>query len=1228
MLKKDFLNQVLFFVFIEVIKRIICVQSGSHIAGMITFMMILIPNHTTAQTGNMHEDNERLPAFPGAEGFGRYAEGGRGGDVYYVTNLNDSGPGSLRYGIMSADGPRTILFGISGNIWLESPLVVDKPYITIAGQTAPGDGITLQNMELKPMSDHLIIRYIRSRLGDQGGLDFGDQGAISITHGSNIIVDHCSASWSIDETFSAQSETVDSLTIQWCFITEALDRSIHSEGAHSKGGIAGALRMSYHHNLWAHHVERNPNVSRRRDLIEIDYRNNVIYNWKERSNHGGSTARANWVNNYYKPGPATRSENRNLVFEIDKKIISAEPEFYIEGNFMDGDPEVTADNWEGVQYRFGAGPHNRVYEPFPYPIISYETTPQEAYEAVLTSAGASIARDTIDLRIVEDVRTGTAPFGRNGIIDSQVEIGGWPELKSVSIPLWVDTNRNGIPDWWAVEQGLDPQDPDLANKDSNGNGYTNLEDYINDLDAVKKTHVMAEEADEEVCFVAGPHVVHVDSGSAQLVWVTPQGTLAGQVNLQAVEGGEQQSMTAQLMTPGFQRGVNVLTHLQQRVSIEGLESYTRYEYSVECGDASSTHSGSFMTAPEPGEAPKIEFVVVADGHAVGGMYASVAEAVGDKQPDFVIHAGGMIGGEGSEWDKWLHYSRVARPFLDTSVLWPVAGKDNSQPARNLRALFGFNNPEGEDLTLEDNAATWYSFSYGNMQFFVFDYSRDLSSQLEWAEQELGASQAEWKIVTYHHPNPGVGGSGSVFEIGNEEFVHFKRPFAQLFEEHGVDVVIHGGNYIFERKLPIGSQGVNPVHYLAINSGGSFRAVRPSPIVSGGIGLQERMFAHFNVEGNRLEMEALRDDGTLIDRLDLIKGEDGLYQQEIMEQAIDMDLALQLSHIYTGQSMLEDLRYERRDLPGEFISTIPPVAGETTEVMLYTGYTSTESNLDLISRFPIGSELVVHEQEDPSGWRTENQVIEITGEWAELEVMAPAEMSIVDGRTNPSLELQAHLRMDGHDFDPVTIRPTMSNFESLGQVALMHPVNLSKDVEMQPIFHWEALSHATEYQFQITETGFYDIMLDTNITDNQIQLSYDLKADQNHRWRIRGINVYGEGPWSKEWLFITKLLTSTTNGEGVPDVFELGQNYPNPFNPSTMILYSLPVHAHVSLRVYDVIGREVAVLINEEQQGGYHRVTFDFSNFSSGMYLYRLEANVIGSAENERFVQTRRMTLIK
>jgi pectate lyase len=431
---------------------------------------------------------DKIPAFPGAEGFGRFSTGGRGGDVYHVTNLNDSGSGSLRNGIETAQGPRTIVFDLSGNIMAKSVLNINKPNITIAGQTAPGDGITLGGGCLKISSDNIIIRYIRARLGDQSG---GANDAVTIARGSNIILDHLSASWSVDETLSDQGNEIDLVTVQWCMITESLNNSNHNKGAHGYGGIVGGLRQSFHHNLYAHHASRNPKVTGRRHC-DVDFRNNVIYNWGHNSCYDGTASWVNWVNNYYKAGPATKGSIRGRIFELSDKEIEAggvnspddskkyETSFFVEGNYVDGFPVITANNWKGgIDYMGNASEaKNRALKPFDFPPIT-EQTAEKMYPLVLKNAGASLERDVIDQRIIKEVKTGTVTFGKNGIIDSQKDVGGWPVLKSLA-PL-TDTDQDGMPDTWEKQNNLNPNDPADRNGDLNKDGYTNLEEYLNSI---------------------------------------------------------------------------------------------------------------------------------------------------------------------------------------------------------------------------------------------------------------------------------------------------------------------------------------------------------------------------------------------------------------------------------------------------------------------------------------------------------------------------------------------------------------------------------------------------------------------------------------------------------------------------------------------------------------------------------------------------------------------------
>lgn len=426
-------------------------------------------------------------AFPEAEGFGRFAAGGRGGDVYHVTNLNDDGVGSFRYGIEEMNGPRTIVFDVSGTIELKDRIRIDKPNLTIAGQTAPGDGITLAKEALYVYANDIIVRYIRCRLGDQSG---GDDDAVSINRGTNIIFDHVTASWSIDETFSCQSDEVDSLTVQWCLISESLRYSHHEKGAHGYGGIIGSLKQSFHHNLYAHHSSRSPKVTWRQHT-EVDFRNNVIYNWGYNSCYDGTTSYMNWANNYYKAGPATSSNVRKRIFSLNDEDVGEfakyETSLYAEGNYVDGYPAVTADNWNGgIVFEDGATEaKNRRHSPHYFAPVT-EQSAEEAYHLVVEGAGASFVRDTIDSRIAHEVLTGTTTYKGSksnspGIIDSQADVGGWPVLEEVTRELNFDTDQDGMPDEWELQNKLNPNNPDDRNEYPNNDGYTNLEIYLNYL---------------------------------------------------------------------------------------------------------------------------------------------------------------------------------------------------------------------------------------------------------------------------------------------------------------------------------------------------------------------------------------------------------------------------------------------------------------------------------------------------------------------------------------------------------------------------------------------------------------------------------------------------------------------------------------------------------------------------------------------------------------------------
>ncbi|TRZ43697.1 pectate lyase family protein [Robertkochia solimangrovi] len=437
-----------------------------------------------------------LKAFPGAEGFGMQTTGGRGGKVLFVTNLNDSGEGSFRAAI-NESGPRYILFKVSGTIALKSRVAINNGDLTIAGQTAPGDGICIKDYPVVINADNVIIRFMRFRMGDAAAQQAD---ALESRFHKNLIIDHCSMSWSTDETatFYANENT----TLQWSFITESLKNSVHEKGSHGYGGIWGGTKASFHHNLLAHHDSRNPRLGEAGgDIMAltdlVDLRNNVIYNWQGNSCYGGEGMNVNIVNCYYKPGPATTKVDR--IVAIDKNLDESTPiyniwgKYYIDGNYMAGSALATEDNWTyGVFKHFNSkygtvtdAEKNAIRMSLPHDIEDNVVTHSaaDAYQKVLDYSGASFKRDAVDARIAEEVAQGTYTFegsngGTNGIIDTPSDVGGWPVLESEAAP--IDSSGDGMPDDWKEEMKLEvaannPNGKDLSNV------YDNIEVYINSL---------------------------------------------------------------------------------------------------------------------------------------------------------------------------------------------------------------------------------------------------------------------------------------------------------------------------------------------------------------------------------------------------------------------------------------------------------------------------------------------------------------------------------------------------------------------------------------------------------------------------------------------------------------------------------------------------------------------------------------------------------------------------
>ncbi|MDB4921031.1 polysaccharide lyase [Mucilaginibacter sp.] len=460
----------------------------------------------------------KIPVFPGAEGGGAYVFGGRGGKVIEVTSLADSGPGTLREACEQG-GARIIVFNVAGIIQLKQPISIRAPYITIEGQSAPGDGICIAGESVWIDTHDVVIRFVRFRRGatDVAGRD----DALGGNPVGNIMIDHVSGSWGLDEVISIYRHVYDrkgktgeklptvNVTIQNTIFAEALDTYNHAFGS-----TIGGLNSTFMRNLWANNISRNPSVGMYGDF---GFANNVIFNWWNRSADGGdNNSLFNFINNYYKPGPITPIDkpigHRILKPESgrDKRYSNTFGRIYANGNIIDGNERVTKNNWDGgiqIGDMPDAGRYSdsiRADKPFPMAKISLITA-KEAYDFVMANVGCSLPkRDAVDVRIVEEVRTGKITYKentdnhtgsqwvkhrlpddsyKNGIITDVSQVGGYPEYKGTP---YKDTDHDGMPDDYELKHGLNPHNAgDASLYPKNGGGYTNIEIYLNSLVPLK-----------------------------------------------------------------------------------------------------------------------------------------------------------------------------------------------------------------------------------------------------------------------------------------------------------------------------------------------------------------------------------------------------------------------------------------------------------------------------------------------------------------------------------------------------------------------------------------------------------------------------------------------------------------------------------------------------------------------------------------------------------------------
>jgi hypothetical protein len=459
-----------------------------------------LPEYPTPNRSN-------IPAFTGADGAGRYTTGGAGGRVYTVTSLADDGSeGTLRWAVGKKE-PRIIVFAVSGIIELTRTLTLSHGDVTIAGQTAPGDGICLKNHTFAVQADNVIIRFIRSRMGTKD-VTKGDDAMNGTKARRGILIDHCSISWSTDEcaTFYDNRD----FTLQWCIISESLVNSVHEKGSHGYGGIWGGEGASFHHNLLAHHSNRTPRLCGSRytgkpEAEKVELFNNVIYNYGSEGAYGGEGGSYNLLNNYYKPGPytATKSSYNRLFSSYaddgsNENKVGTYGLFYLSGNVIDATcsrlsdkqrkniAPVNNDNSVGFILKHNFALASDVLARTPYTIAVHHTlqSATDAYRDVLRYAGASFRRDATDARIVRETEQGIYTYkgshgSTNGLIDQAEDVGGWDTYESLPAP--TDTDGDGMPDAWEQLHGLNPNDASDGARYNLSREYTNVEVYLDSL---------------------------------------------------------------------------------------------------------------------------------------------------------------------------------------------------------------------------------------------------------------------------------------------------------------------------------------------------------------------------------------------------------------------------------------------------------------------------------------------------------------------------------------------------------------------------------------------------------------------------------------------------------------------------------------------------------------------------------------------------------------------------
>lgn len=1038
-------------------------------------------------------------AFPGADGFAKHITGGRGGQIRKVTNLNDSGPGSFREAA-SLRGPGIIVFEVSGTIELKSNVTVTDN-TTIAGQTAPGDGITFKNYRLTLIEkNNIIIRFIRFRLGDLTGRP---DNAIFVRDCSGIIFDHCTFSWGTDET--ATNFRNKNVTFQWCLISEGLTKSVHPEGEHGFGAVFGGKNISYHHNLFAHFTQRSPRFdhpglySTQEQLDNfrgvVDFRNNVAYNWRDRAGSGGAEATINFLNNYYKPGPATLTDSYLIQSEKSENDIYGK--FYIQGNILENEPTVNIDNWRGVRLSTPEETNSNLFKlkanvPFPADVYLNTDTAEEAYAKVLEYVGASYFRDPVDTRIIQETKTGTYTYkgskgSTGGIIDSQKDVGGWPVLKSLPAPK--DTDRDGMPDAWELENGLNP-----TTADNNGyklsSSYTNIEVYINSL--VK--HISEFDA------TTPPSIPQLESpvNSATGIAINPILKWKSAANAQSYQ--LQVSKTQDFGT--LITNIENLTSLQY--SIQNLELNTQYFWRVRAKNSNGTSSWSSIW----------NFKTVTS-LAIPEIPKPISPINGSKDlSNTLLLQWGPVN------EAKTYRVQVAKDESFSSILYDIYNL--TSPSIEIKNLTSGSSFYWKVLATNDAGSSNFSNPWTfttkinnitetvpvtGISISPTKASLEISKTLQ-LTSTLSPSNASNKTVTWTSSDPSIAGVSST----------------------GLVTGIKSGS----------------VNITAKSQDGNFTAISQIT-VSTSVPLGISGFTLVNADSDS-DISTISN-GTIID-INQIKGINLSVRVNTNPStvgSVSIKLTGPVSESITENSVPYSLFGDNR---GNYNGKILPEGNYTLEAIPYsdTDLGGTKGNLLSIS-FTIGQKVIAPTAPTLTS-PTNNSTGLPTNPKLSWSAVSNAETYAVEVSRNPDFSTLVsnskllttnEVSISGLQEDvlyywrvratnPAGSSPysTVWNFRTIKPVSipavpvLISPTNGTKDLSTSLTLQWNAVVGAKTYGVQISkESNFASLILDnTAVTTNSLQVN-NLQAGVTYFWRVRSSNEGGNSNYSTSWSFLTK-----------------------------------------------------------------------------------------------------------